>query len=122
MAASDQEHDRLCRACYKVDFNKYLEEETEPSNSLGSWARVQENSRCPSCGLVVHAITANPVSVSSSAEHEVRLWNELSWKLGIEFWPYDRSRSESHSDKFDLRSKAKQCSRTSYRFLVATHD
>ncbi|OAK96393.1 HET-domain-containing protein [Phaeosphaeriaceae sp. SRC1lsM3a] len=46
------------------------------------------------------------------------LRNELSWKLGIELSPYDRSKSESYSNKYDLRSKAKHCGRTAFRFLV----
>jgi hypothetical protein len=52
----------------------------------------------------------------------VVLNNELSWKLGIEFSPYDRSKSESYSNKFVLRSKAKQCRGDAYRFIVSAED
>ena len=49
----------------------------------------------------------------------VFLANELSWKLGIELSPYDRSKkSESYSNKFDLRSMAGKCFLDAYRFTV----
>jgi hypothetical protein len=48
----------------------------------------------------------------------VLLSNDLSWKLGIEFSPYDRNKSESYSNKFDLRSKASRYPNDAYRFVV----
>ena len=116
----DPKHDQLCRICNKIDFNRYLSENFKEPIRLGSWESIQRKRECPFCRLVVHALQSDPRRTPGSSEDEVSLNNQLSWKLGIELSPYDRSRSESYSNKYDLRSKAKQCCQTVYRFLVSS--
>ncbi|KAF2251496.1 HET-domain-containing protein [Trematosphaeria pertusa] len=110
-----QDGSRLCRICRKIDFNRYLGEEIGDSIHLGSWDSIRQSRDCPFCRLVVHSLESDPRLTPST---EVLLQNELSWKLGIELSPYDRSRSESYSNKYDLRSKAKYCSQDAYRFTL----
>jgi len=60
----------------------------------------------PFCQLVKHRLHADPNLTPRSPSTEALLSNELDCKLGIELSPYDRSKSESYFNKFDLRSKA----------------
>ncbi|KAH7082971.1 heterokaryon incompatibility protein-domain-containing protein [Paraphoma chrysanthemicola] len=115
---NQQSHDRLCRICSKIDFDNYLGEEITKPIPLGTWGSIQRSRRCPFCRLVVHALTSEKLLAPISDDYEIFLKNELSWKLGIELSPYDRSKSESYSNKFDLRSMVKQNPRTVYRFTV----
>jgi hypothetical protein len=112
--------DRLCHICCDINFDRYLSGEIKDPIPLGCWSRIRGSRKCPFCRLVVDALAAESRRTPKSSRDEVVLRNELSWKLGIELSPYDRSKSESYSNKYDLRSKAKQCSRTIYRLLVSS--
>lgn len=111
----------ISRLTRKNSFNFVVASaEIQPPISLGLWGGIQRSRRCPFCRLVVHTLTAYQHLTPASSIDEVLLRNELSWKLGIELSPYDRNKSESYSNKYDLRSKAKHCSTTAYRLLVYT--
>lgn len=113
-----QSRSELCRVCRKIDFNRYLGEEIRTEIHLGRLKDISRSRNCPFCRLVIHACEADPSAISVSADTGLLLQNELSWKLGIEPSPYDRSRSESYSNKYDLRSQAKRCPKDAYRFTI----
>jgi hypothetical protein len=114
--------DRLCPGCRVIDFDGYLGRKIEENVQLGSWGRIRQSLNCAFCRLVKHCLQADSRLTPRSPYTEVLLSNELSWKLGIELSPYDRSKSESYSNKFDLRSKASQCTNDAYRFVVFAKD
>ncbi len=109
---------RLCFVCADIDFNRYLGEKIERALDLGSWSSICQSLRCPFCRLVTRCLESDPSLTPRLPNTRVYLDNELSWKLGIEYSPYDRSKSESYSNKFDLRSLAGKCFLDAYRFTV----
>lgn len=111
---------KLCRVCSNIDFDRYLSHAMKAPIRLGTWIDVQRNHDCPFCRLVVHALESETSSIPRFFQDEIFLNNGLSWKLGIELSPYDHSRSETYSNKYDLRSKVMDCQQTVYRFLVSS--
>jgi Heterokaryon incompatibility protein (HET) len=55
---------------------------------------------------------------------DCKIWlgNDVSWKLGVEMSPFDYLKSEAYSNKFDLKSKAKQSDSTAYRLVVFSRE
>jgi len=110
--------DRLCRTCTNINFGRYLGRKIKGSINLGPWRSICLSLNCPFCRLVKHHRHADLNLTPRSPGTEVLLSNELSWKLGIGLSPYDRSKSESYFNKFNLQSKASQCPNAAYRFVV----
>ncbi|KAK5270382.1 hypothetical protein LTR99_005765 [Exophiala xenobiotica] len=108
----------LCRVCANIDFDRYLGEKIKDPISLAAWYSISQNLLCPFCRLVTHCVETNPRLSPSPHGSQIFLQNELSWKLGIEPSPYDRTKSESYSNKFDLRSMAKSLFSDAYRFTI----
>lgn len=79
---------------------------------------VQCQVSCNFCRLFVHCFNGSPMRRHPAPDDHVLLANHPSWELGIEMSPYDRLKSEAYSNKFDLRSKAKKCSRLAYRLVI----
>lgn len=113
---------RLCGVCKTIDFGRYLYDEMPRNILLRTWEEIIQSQSCPFCRLVVRSLTVNPSRVPRHPNDQIVLYNNVSWELGIEMLPYDRLQSEAYSNKFDLRSKAKQCSNVAYRFVVSVND
>ena len=111
-------HAQLCSICTEIDFEKYLHNKIEQPISLGSWSSISQRFYCAFCRLVVHCLKSRPHLIPRNTDPEILLQNQLSWVLGVELSPYDRSRSESYSNKYDLRSSVGKCPTDAYRFLV----
>ena len=109
---------RLCRVCTEIDFDRYLGEKIGEPIDLGSWHSICQSLRCPFCRLVTRCLESSLSLTPRLPDTHVLLSNELSWKLGIELSPYDRSKSESYSNKYDLRSMAGKCFLDAYRFTI----
>jgi hypothetical protein len=116
--STSSRNDRLCGICDDINFDRYLGAKIKENINLGTWSGISRSLNCPFCRLVTRCLQSNPCLTPRQPGTQVVLSNELSWKLGIELSPYDRSKSESYSNKFDLRSKAKQCLKDAYRFIV----
>ena len=112
----------LCAICSDIDFDRYLCGDIKVPIRLGSWENISHRQDCPFCRLILRSMQSDPRITPLQTDEELVLRNEVSWKLGIELSPYDRTRSESYSNKYDLRSKAKECNQTAYRFLVFAED
>jgi Heterokaryon incompatibility protein (HET) len=110
----------LCEICEDIDFDKYLGKQMKRPINLGTWGSIVRRTNCRFCRLVVHCLRSDASLTPDGEDTDVFLENKLSWELGIELSPYDRMRSESYSNKFDLRSRARQCRDTAYRFLIST--
>lgn len=113
---------RLCRVCAKIDFDRFLGEKIAQRINLGSWYSICQVLKCPFCRLVTRCLESNPYLTPRLPHTNVYLENELSWKLGIELSPYDQTKSESYSNKYDLRSMAGRCFLDAYRFTVTVED
>lgn len=118
---SDHNRDRLCEICAAIDFDKWLEEEIKRRFLLGRWDRIKREQNCPFCRLVTECLRSDPKLTPPWNKSKVLLANRLSWELGIEISPYDLTKSESYSNKYDLRSVAKGEDKT-YRLLVYAED
>jgi Heterokaryon incompatibility protein (HET) len=110
---------RSCEVCIQIDFDKYLGMEIDKPINLGTWKRILRSRKCSFCRIVVHCLRFDAKLTPYYPATEVFLNNKQSWELGIELSPYDQRRLESYSNKFDLRSRAKKCKETAYRFLVS---
>ena len=122
MTSEPQSH--RCRLCKTIKFEHYLEKPIPQPIHLGVSFTVRSRARygCPFCKLVVHVLDAYVSRSRTTHIGKVFLRNELSWKLAIEKSPYDLSKSVSYSNKYDLRSAAKQHHRAVYRFVVSAID
>jgi hypothetical protein len=109
---------QLCIVCYDIDFDRFLSEKIAEPIRLGTWGRIIGSRQCPFCCLVFKSLRPHDAATPRSVRNQIFLANEVSWKLGVEISPYALSRSESYSNKFDLRSIANKCEGTAYRFLV----
>jgi len=121
--AADVEKQSLCRICRTIDFEKYINTKIQQKINLGTWETVRRNRDCHFCKLVVNCLENDEKLTRPHPESEVFLDNKTSWQLGIELSPYDRRRTESYSNKFDLRSRAKKYKNIvpeAYRFLVSS--
>lgn len=103
---------------YQSTSNITLDEEVSKPITLGHWYRILRNTNCPFCRHVVTSLRDNDHDQSIMLHSEVKLSNDQSWKLGIEPSPYDHTKSESYSNRFDLRSKAKHIDPIAYRLVV----
>jgi hypothetical protein len=111
---------RLCAVCYDIDFDRFLSEKIAEPIKLGAWGRIIGSRQCPFCCLVFKSLRSHYAAIPRSVRNQIFLTNEVSWKLMVEISPYALSRSESYSNKFDLRSFANKCEGTAYRFLVSS--
>lgn len=119
---SSRKSNRLCPVCSAIDFDKYLGEPIRNPISLGSWMRIRSTYGCPFCRLVTHCLGKDPELKPRTSKSNILLTNQLSWKLGIEKSPYDLTKSDAYSNKYDLRSLVKSRNGNAYRFLIYADD
>lgn len=109
---------RLCGTCREIDFEYYIHKKLSKVHDLGSWGDIIDSQACPFCRLVVEAFKRRRDQPLPHLYDHIRLTNILSWQLGVELSPFDPLKSEAFSNKFDLRSIARDISDKSYRLVV----
>lgn len=84
---------------------------------LGTWSDHVRFKECPLCRLIVASLQRGPGSLPSG-EDDIIVTNAPSWELGVEKSPYDSTKTDSYSNRFDLRSKSNKNDYTAYRLVV----
>jgi hypothetical protein len=102
---------QLCGICRDIDFARYVDKKLTNIQYLGSWDDITNSQTCQFCRLVVEAFTRRKDQPLPQPNDRIRLTNALSWELGVELSPFDRLKSEAFSNKYDLRSIARDTSK-----------
>lgn len=122
LASTAEPSGKLCEVCRRINFPRHKYDPFLLKVSLGTWRGLVQKTSCPFCRLVVRALNSKPLHSVPSLDDQIYLRSHSSWELGVEISPYDQLKSESYSNKFDLRSVAKRCKRLPQRLIVTGED
>lgn len=106
----------LCNKCSKVDLKSAFYHEIR-RRRIGSWIDIVQSKHCPLCRLIVASLERTSGGLPDDRD-EIFVTNAPSWELGVERSPYDSTKTDSYSNKFDLRSKSAKCDYQAYRIVV----
>ena len=106
----------LCNGCSKLDLKDVFYHEIR-RRRIGSWVDIVQSKHCPLCRLIVASLKRTSGALPGD-EDEISIANAPSWELGIERSPYDSTKTDSYSNRFDLRSKSAKCDYQAYRIIV----
>lgn len=107
---------QLCRKCSKLNLKDAFYYEIR-RRRIGTWIDIVQSKHCPLCRLIVASLERGSGSLPDD-EDEIIIANAPSWELGVERSPYDSTKTDSYSNRFDLRSKSNKCGYQAYRLVV----
>lgn len=106
----------LCGNCCKLNFKNAFYHEIR-RNRIGTWIDILQSKHCPFCRLIVASLDRGSGPLPDD-EDEIIITNAPSWELGVEKSPYDATKTDSYSNRFDLRSKSNKCDYRAYRLVI----